>query len=162
MSVRRAKRFGRSEVEEARRELYRAIYRRAAEEKAAAKPKTRHVESETQIECVKWFRRTYTPYARLLFSVPNGGYRTRRTAAIMKAEGTVAGAPDLILLVPRGSHCALCIEMKTSKGRQSPQQKAWQKDAESVGALYVICRSEEDFRSIIDRYMQLPKNNEHR
>lgn len=162
MSVRRVKRIGRSEAAEARRELYRVLHRKEAETKKASKPKTRHIESETQIECVRWFRTAYMPYARLLFSVPNGGYRTRRTAAIMKAEGTVAGAPDLILLVPRGSYCALCIEMKTSKGRQSPQQKAWQKDAERVGALYIVCRKADDFRSIIDRYMQLPKYNEHR
>ena len=40
-----------------------------------------------------------------------------------KAEGLVAGVSDLILLVSRGGFGALCIELKTPKGRQSAAQK---------------------------------------
>jgi hypothetical protein len=37
-----------------------------------------------------------------LFAVPNGGYRTKTTAALMKAEGQLSGVADLILLKRKG------------------------------------------------------------
>ena len=77
----------------------------------------RHRESDLQIACVRWFTMQYPQYRGLLFAVPNGGSRNRIEAARMKAEGTVAGVSDLILLVPRGHFGALCIELKTENGQ---------------------------------------------
>ena len=111
-----------------------------------------HRESDTQIACVAWFRQEYRGYERLLFSVPNGGYRRRVTAQVMKAEGMVAGVADLILLLPRHGYHFLAIEMKSREGRQSAAQKAWQADAERAGGMYVICRSVEEFQCVISRY----------
>ena len=61
----------------------------------------KHEESHIQRNCVKWFRLAYPKLARLLFAVPNGGKRGIREAAIMKAEGVVAGVADLLLLIPK-------------------------------------------------------------
>lgn len=110
-------------------------------------------ESKIQIGCVKWFRYQYPEYARQLFSVPNGGQRSAITAKIMKAEGVVPGVADLILLKPSKQHHALCIEMKTDKGRQSDNQKEWQFVVESHGYKYVICRSIADFIDEITKYL---------
>lgn len=112
----------------------------------------RHVESNTQIAAVRWFRYQYPHLARLLFAVPNGGARDRVTGAIMKAEGVVAGVADLLLLVPRGGYHGLCIEMKTRTGRQSESQKEWQQEVEAQGYRYVVCRSEIDFRNAVKVY----------
>lgn len=113
----------------------------------------RHLESQIQIQCVKWFRFAYPKLARLLFSVPNGGARKPIEGAIMKAEGTVAGVADLLLLFPSKLHHGLAIEMKTPKGRQQPSQKLWQTDAEWAGYKYVICRSLDDFMTEIRAYL---------
>lgn len=113
----------------------------------------RHDESHIQRACVRWFRLAYPKLSRLLFAVPNGGKRGIVEASIMKAEGVVAGVADLLLLVPRGEHHALGIEMKTSKGKQNDNQKAWQKDFEEHGGKYVVCRCFDEFRAEIERYI---------
>lgn len=111
-------------------------------------------EHRIQCACVRWFAYQYPQYDGLLFAVPNGGHRDKVTAAMMKAEGVTAGVADLLLLVPSKGHHALCIEMKTEKGRQSPEQKAWQKKAENQGYKYVVCRSLGQFIEIINNYLQ--------
>ena len=93
----------------------------------------RHQESIIQQTCVRWFRTKYPQLALLLFAVPNGGARLRSEAAIMKAEGTMKGVADLLLLFPAKRFHGLCIEMKTPTGRQQPSQKAWQERAEWAG-----------------------------
>lgn len=115
----------------------------------------KHEESNIQSACIKWFRYQYPELAKLLVAIPNGGYRNRITAAIMKSEGVVAGAADLVLFVPRISdNCgALCIEMKTRKGTQSDHQKEWQSAVEAKGYKYVICHSVDEFASTIKDYL---------
>lgn len=83
----------------------------------------RHLESNLQKNCVRWFRMQYPELDKMLFSVPNGGKRNVIEASIMKAEGTVSGVSDLILLVPSGIFNSLCIEMKHGKGKQSKTQR---------------------------------------
>lgn len=117
----------------------------------------KHDESRIQAACVRWFNLQYPDYRGLLFAVPNGGARNAATGRILKAEGVVAGVADLILLVPIVGHNALCIEMKTEKGRQQASQKEWQEKVESVGAKYVICRSFEQFVVEVEDYINKTK-----
>lgn len=112
-----------------------------------------HEESILQRNCVAWFRLQHRDLAPLLFAVPNGGGRSRIEAAIMKAEGVTPGVADLILLVPRGGHNALCVEMKTPKGKQSPAQKEWMAHAVKAGAVYFIARTFDGFREIVNNYL---------
>lgn len=114
----------------------------------------RHQESELQRSCVKWFRYSYPQFKKLLFAVPNGGFRNVREASIMKAEGVVAGVSDLILLLPRKDHHALCIEMKTEKGRQSDNQKEFEDAVVEQGYKYIVCRSFDEFMEEIDNYIK--------
>lgn len=121
-------------------------------------------EHKLQCACVQWFNLQHRDLRGLLFAVPNGGARSKATAGKLKAEGVVPGVADLILLVPRcfkahdeegwynTSH-ALCIEMKTAKGRQSPEQKAWQAIVEAEGYRYAVCRSFDDFTRTINEYL---------
>ena len=110
-------------------------------------------EHRLQCACVRWFRYQYPEFRSLLFAVPNGGRRDATTAAKLKMEGVVAGVSDLILLVRRGGYGGLLIEMKTDKGRQSPEQKAWQKAVEAEGYLYKVCRNLDEFIAIITEYL---------
>ena len=115
-----------------------------------------HVESNLQKSCVKWFRLTYRKYKHLLFAVPNGGARSAITGAILKAEGVTRGVADLLLLVPNKKYHGLCIEMKTPKGRQSPEQKQWQKAVEDQGYYYAVCRCFDDFYNLVEWYLKQP------
>jgi len=109
----------------------------------------KHIESEIQKACVKWFRLQYAKLRPLLFSVPNGGQRDIRVAQSMKAEGIVAGVADILFLYPAHGFHALCIEFKTSKGHQSDAQVEWQKAVESVGYKYVVIRNFDQFYLLI-------------
>lgn len=113
----------------------------------------RHLESQTQRACVKWFRLQYPELALNLIAIPNGGSRPRVEAALMKAEGVTAGAADLALFVPSASAHGLFIEMKSANGRQRGSQKAWQQAVEAKGYVYAVCRSVEDFMSCVNKYL---------
>lgn len=126
----------------------------------------REEEHNIQAACVRWFNLQWPQYRGLLFAVPNGGQRGKAQAGKLKAEGVVAGVSDLILLVPGfviselkdgylAKEChALCIEMKTAKGRQSPEQKAWQLKVEKYGYKYAVCRSLDDFMAVVNGYLR--------
>lgn len=110
-------------------------------------------EHKLQCACVQWFNLQHRDLRGLLFAVPNGGARSKATAGKLKAEGVVPGVADLILLVPKQWAFALCIEMKTDKGRQSPEQKAWQTIVEAQGYRYAVCRSFDDFTRTVNEYL---------
>lgn len=124
-------------------------------------------EHNIQSACVRWFGYAHPELRGLLFCVPNGGARSKATAGMLKAEGVVAGVSDLILLVPRCRasitenkaasieiNHALCIEMKTAKGYQSPEQKIWQRLVEEHGYKYAVCRSLDEFIDTIEAYLR--------
>ena len=101
-----------------------------------------------QVRLVSWFKRTY-PNVRI-FAIPNGGGRTTGTGAALKAEGVVAGVPDLF--VPAWG---VWVEMKRSKGgRLSPEQKDWVKYLTGAGHTVIIGYGFEDAR---DKIMALHK-----
>ena len=114
-----------------------------------------HTESNLQAQCVRWFRLAHRKQSILLNSVPNGGARNAVTGAIIKREGAVRGVADLELNMARGGWHGLKIEMKTPKGRQSPEQKQWQKAVEEQGYYYAVCRCFDDFYNLVEWYLSL-------
>lgn len=114
-----------------------------------------HKESELQIQCVRWFAYEYPHLRMLLYHPKNEGTANGRVrGAIAKAEGVVAGVADLILQAPStdGFSC-LAIEMKTPAGRQSQEQKLFERYITAANGKYVIVRSFDDFKSIVMEYV---------
>ena len=101
-------------------------------------------EHEEQREVVMWFRRKYAPVR--IFAIPNGGLRSRATAARLKAEGVSPGVPDLFVPFYR-----LWIEMKRTKGgRLSTEQKDWQQYLiDDCGHTWIVCHGAEDAKAQI-------------
>lgn len=116
----------------------------------------RHLESRLQSACVRWARLQFPECRRLLFAVPNG-YRTSVSQArLAKEEGLMAGVADVLLLHPSadGQYAGLAIEFKTEKGRQSENQKAWQKALEEVGCYrYEVVRTFGQFQRLLSEYL---------
>ena len=107
-----------------------------------------------QVGCVNWYRLSYPKQAHLLFAIPNGGWRNATTAAKLKAEGVLAGVPDLFLAIPRGEFHGLWIEMKNGKaGRLSEAQKHMIELLRSEGYKCEVCHSALDFRAAVQNYM---------
>lgn len=71
----------------------------------------------------------------------------------MKRQGVTSGIADVILLIPKNGYCSLCIEFKTSTGRQSNEQKEFQRQAEACRSKYVIVRSVKQGIEEIKKYI---------
>lgn len=130
-----------------------------------------HEESKLQQACVSWFRAQYPQYAMLLVHPINEGSGhasiDRRRQDIHKAEGAVAGVPDLILFMPTVNEYWLDgkafvlpqngagFEFKTSKGSQSQAQKDYEKIFVSAGYFYKVIRCFEEFKKIVNEYISV-------
>lgn len=113
----------------------------------------KHIESQIQQSCFKWFRLQFPDLAMLMFAVPNGGSRRRIEAAIMKSEGVTAGVADVLFLYSNSEYHGLCIEFKTNTGRQQKSQKCFQQAVEAQGYQYAIVRSIDDFIELVKNYI---------
>ena len=113
-------------------------------------------EHDHQVALFYWSRlmEGQIPELALLYAVPNAGRRTKRQGAWMVAEGLKAGVPDLVLPVARHGYHGLYIELKTERGRLTPEQKAWLKALYDQGYLAVMCRGWEDARDLILCYLE--------
>lgn len=89
------------------------------------------------------------------FAVPNGEHRSKRTGARLKAMGVRKGAADLLIFAPPGQ--AYCLELKSAKGRLSPEQKEFQAACIGMGIPYAVASSPEDVETILDAWGVLRK-----
>lgn len=116
----------------------------------------RNLEHSLQVRCVNWFRIKFPNRRHNLFAVPNGGHRTKTTAALMKAEGQLSGVADLILLVRKGRCGALLLEAKIKGNYQSENQRVWQTLIERDGYEYRVFHTIEEFIDIVTEYLARP------
>ena len=129
-------------------------YKEFIKNQATSRKRPSDEEHRLQCACVRWFRYVYPDLKEVLFAIPNGGRRDVVTGARLKEEGATAGVSDLILLKSNSAYGALCVEMKTPKGSQSPAQREWQNEVENMGNKYVVCRSFEEFKREITEYIK--------
>lgn len=95
------------------------------------------------------------PELSLLFAVPNGGYRTSKTAAILQKTGVKPGVPDICLPVARGGYNSLYVELKRVKGGVvSINQKAWLKALQEQGHRVEVCKGWDAARAVIEDYLK--------
>lgn len=110
-------------------------------------------EHQTQVACVNWFRVRYP--GRLIHAIPNGGARNIVTAARLKAEGVVAGMPDLFVPEPSKGYHGLFVEMKVKGGRLQHAQKDMIDKLEERGYKCAVCWSSDDFMKVVNEYFGL-------
>lgn len=99
--------------------------------------------------------RYITPELRMLYHVPNGGYRNQAEAARLKRQGVKAGVPDLCLPVPRGAFHGLYIELKAEGGKTSKSQDAWLCDLRGQGYAAYVCVGWLAAKEKIEGYLKL-------
>jgi hypothetical protein len=112
-------------------------------------------EHAEQAALVRWaaFARARLPELALLYAIPNGGHRHKATAARLKAEGVKRGVPDVCLPVPRGGAHGLYIELKTGRGRPTPEQLGWIRALRRQGYAASVCHGWEQARRAIEDYL---------
>lgn len=102
----------------------------------------KHLEQKWQVEVVKYLTSLGIP----CFSVPNHLLKTGLAESAREiAGGLRKGAPDLIAGINGKSYW---LELKTDKGRQSIEQKAFQDIAYMFGAEYIVVRTKEDLECL--------------
>ena len=95
-------------------------------------------EHDEQVGFINWFRTKFPKV--LIFAIPNGGKRSIGAGKKFKAEGVVAGIPDLF--IPAWD---VWVEMKReSGGRLSPDQKEMIKYLESEGYHVIVGKGAKD------------------
>lgn len=78
----------------------------------------------------------------MVFSIPNGtNIKNVGTRALMKRSGLLSGASDLLVVTPQK---VLFVEIKTTTGRLSDNQKAFRESVQDMGYEYLVWRSLED------------------
>jgi hypothetical protein len=99
------------------------------------------------------FARPRLPELALLHAIPNGGHRHKATAARLKAEGVKRGVPDVCLPVARNGAHGLYIELKTERGKPTPEQLGWIRALRRQGFAAEVCHGWESARSMIEHYL---------
>jgi hypothetical protein len=94
---------------------------------------------------------------------PNGGYRFKITAALLKALGVIPGVPDLIFICPQlvsvvsiaevqTMSRVLGLELKTRKGKLTSHQNAFAARMRRAGAAYETANNIDDAIAILEQY----------
>jgi hypothetical protein len=86
------------------------------------------------------------------FHVPNGGWRSRVEAAILKAIGTVAGVPDIICIF-QGRVYAL--ELKAGRGRLTDVQRVVHERLREAGAEVAVAHGIDQALAQLERWQLL-------
>ena len=93
------------------------------------------------------------PLIDFVYSIPNGGHRSKSTAMQMKREGVKRGVPDLHCFVAVPPYHSLYIEMKTETGDLTPDQKILIPMLREHGHKVVVCRSSAQAVQEIFKYL---------
>ena len=113
----------------------------------------RYEEDIHQGYLVQWFKLRYSELEGLLYHIPNGQNVGMRAGARLKRSGLISGIPDLHLAYPTSLHPGLYIEMKSLKGRSSPQQKRIQGKLRDAGYRVEVCNSFNSAKAVIEDYL---------
>lgn len=117
----------------------------------AQKKKPAHHESKLQQSCVRWFYYRYPD--KIIYAIPNGGYRNKFEASIMKEEGILRGMLDLCIPVARCGYHGLYIEMKYGKNILSSDQKEIIAKLKSEGYKCEVCYTLDEFINVVNSYI---------
>ena len=119
-------------------------------------------EHDEQVALFEWAdlmsNHTY-PALKLLFSIPNGGKRTKGVAGKLTAEGLKSGVPDVMLAYPSGPYSGLFVELKYGKNKLTANQKVWCEALAANGYRVVTCYGFDAARAAIEEYLNLGDNN---
>lgn len=118
-------------------------------------------EHAEQVAIFEWVKLNTAKYPQLenLFAIPNGGKRSARTGAMLKAEGVKAGVPDLCLMYPCKGYHGLFVELKKRNGKPSdisPAQQKWINKLNQGGYLAKVAYGAKEAVQIIIDYLEMP------
>lgn len=110
-------------------------------------------EHSEQVVVVNRIRHFYPEV--LVFAIPNGGFREKKEAGRLKAEGVLSGIPDLLVATSRAGYHGLFIEMKRlTGGSVSAIQKERIAKLRQEGYKVEVCKGAEAAWEVVQNYLQ--------
>lgn len=100
-------------------------------------------EAQLQHHCYVWFSGTY-PHDRKYLWLQHNNPRNAVEGAKLIGMGMQKGVSDMVYLAK--GNFPYFLELKIEKGKQTPEQIAWQRAVEERGAIYTIIRSVDEFK----------------
>lgn len=117
---------------------------------------TKNAEHWLQVRIFHWIEINHPEMYHYTKAVPNGGLRSKKTAADMMYEGQKAGTPDIDVDYPRGAYHGMKLEVKTDKGTAQKSQKEALVRLSKVGYYSVIEKGFEACTRALGNYFELP------
>jgi hypothetical protein len=119
-------------------------------------------EDQIQAEIVQFYNNSYClthhEDRNLIFSVPNGGLRSKIEAMKLKSTGTLPGVSDLIIYHHKKIEelgiitvLNIFVEVKKEKGIHSKEQKEFEGRVAKMGFKYVIVKNLDEFKEMINK-----------
>lgn len=117
-------------------------------------------EEQLQCACHSWNKLCEKQYPLLewIFHCPNGGGRSKSESGILKAMGVKPGIPDFMLPFQSGAYIGLGIELKSSEGRLSDDQRKWLQYAHSQGWCVAVVRTLDQYIDVVRLFMKGSKH----
>lgn len=122
-----------------------------------------HLEHEHQCALISWAHRVrlapasdVEPGATVgyyLLAIPNGGRRSAREGARLKAEGVKPGVSDMLLPLRRGGFAGLWLELKAPGEKPNPRQREWIERMNRAGYFATWCDSWDKAAQVITDYL---------
>jgi len=114
---------------------------------------TTESEDKIQHKCIMFFDAQYPQYRGLLYHNYNNP-PNKVKGGILKGLGLKKGIPDLFFALPINGKHGLYIEMKTATGKLEKEQIKYQKLLAGVGYNWELCRSLDEFITVIETYLK--------
>lgn len=108
-------------------------------------------EAQLQAACMHYAALQYPKL--LIWHCPNGGFRNAKEAAHLKRQGVRAGVCDIHVDKASNGYHGLKIELKSAKGKLSPAQAEYLRQAYEEGYATAVCYSLEEFMQVLKRYL---------
>ena len=112
-------------------------------------------ESREQIALFQWIR-LHPKLKHIAYHVPNERKTSKISGCILKRLGVLSGVSDVVIPVARGGYHGMYLEMKSSKGRLSENQKSFLDNMTKEGYMAVCAHGFDSAKEFIEEYLKLP------
>lgn len=89
--------------------------------------------------------------------VPNGPVMHSVGTKQIRKKSPIKGFPDIAGVMPNGKFFA--IELKTDKGRLSPEQTEWITKLNMSGAMAIVLRTKDEIREFVTAVVKIKPQN---
>lgn len=97
----------------------------------------------------------YHPELWVIFAVPNGGLRNKKTAVNLKREGVKAGVWDVMIPIPSKGYHGMFLEMKHGYNKLTTEQAKFGEAMKERGYYCQIAYSADEAYKKIIEYLEI-------